>query len=375
MTSPSARRGGREHVRTLGVDAVTGTAGRGARGGAPTLHDVARMAGVSIKTVSEVVNRTGRVAPGTTARVEAAIAALGYQPNLSARRLRSGTTGVIGLAVPELSMSGYFNELSALVVREAGARGLTVLVEQTNGTRAGELEALAGPRRSVMDGLLLNSVRLDADDVVALGPLRPTVVLGERRLADDLDHVTFRNEEAARALTEHLLSLGRRRILVLGGDPVTSVTAAQRYDGYHAALRAAGEPARPELVQVVASWDHDAGYAHVVRSWNERLAFDAVLAMNDSIALGAMRALHDHGVDVPGTVAVAGIDDVVEARFAHPRLTTVDPQRQAVAALAVRTLVERIADPSRAAALHEIDGILHVRGSTVAGADDPDHNV
>ncbi len=341
----------------------------GARAGQATLHDVARLAGVSIKTVSEVVNRTGRVTPATTARVESAVAALAYQPNLSARRLRRGTTGVIGLAVPELSMSGYFNELSALIVRAAAARGLTVLIEQTDGTREGELRALSGPRRSVMDGLLLNATALDEQDLADRLPLPPTVVLGERRLGAGLDHVTFRNEEAARLVAEHLVGLGRRRILVLGGDPTTSASAARRLDGHRAALEAAGLPFDPELVRDVGLWDHDAGHAAVVRARRDGLRFDAVAAVNDSIAIGALRALHDEGVAVPDEVAVAGIDDIVDARFTFPRLTTVDPRRDELAERAVRALTERIADPARPAVVQEIEGYLRVRGSTLAGAD------
>ncbi|ADG76049.1 transcriptional regulator, LacI family [Cellulomonas flavigena DSM 20109] len=339
--------------------------------GAPTLRDVARVAGVSIKTVSEVVNRTGRVAPATSARVDAAVAALGYQPNLSARRLRSGSTGVIGLAVPELSTSGYFNELSALVVQVAAERGLTVLIEQTGGTREGELRALAGPRRSVMDGLLINAVALEEQDVAARGPLPPTVVLGERRLGGGLDHVTFANEEAARQATAHLIDLGRRRILVVAGDPARSASAARRLDGHRQALAAAGRTLDPALVRTVALWDHEAGYRAVVDACRTGQTFDAVFAVNDSLALGAMRGLHDEGVDVPGRVAVVGIDDVVEARFSNPRLTTVDPQRGTLAALAVATLAERIADPSREGVVHEIETHLQVRGSTSPDAELP----
>ncbi|MBD7919038.1 LacI family DNA-binding transcriptional regulator [Cellulomonas sp. Sa3CUA2] len=348
---------------------MAGTRDHDGHRAAPTLHDVARLAGVSIKTVSEVVNRTGRVAAATTSRVDSAVRALGYQPNLSARRLRTGTTGVIGLAVPELSMSGYFNELSALVVRAAGERGLTVLIEETGGTREGELRALRGPRRSVMDGLLLSAVALEEPDVPEPATLAPTVVLGERRLGAVLDHVTFGNEEAARLVTEHLLQLGRRRILVLAGDPTRSATAARRLAGHRRALHAAGVAPSPELVRPVGTWDHAAGYAQVRAACREALEFDAVFAMNDSLALGGLRALHDEGRDVPGAVAVAGIDDVVDARYAHPRLTTADPHREVLADLAVRTLAERITHPRRPAVVHEVAAELRVRGSTSAAAE------
>ena len=183
--------------------------------------------------------------------------------------------------------------------------------------------------------------------------------------------MTFANEEAARQVTAHLLDLGRRRILVLCGDPAVSASAARRLDGHRQALAAAGLTFAPGMIRHVKVWDHEAGYRAVVDACRSGQEFDAVFAANDSIALGAMRGLHDEGVDVPGAVAVAGIDDVVEARFSRPRLTTVDPHRDTLAALAVATLAERIADPRRAGVVHEIAAHLRVRGSTSPGAELP----
>ena len=120
---------------------------------AATLHDVARVANVSIKTVSNVINDYPHIRPETKQRVVDAIAELGYRPNLSARSLRSGRTGVIGLALPELSLS-YFAELADSVIKAADARGVTVLIEQTGGERQREIELLSSPRRQLTDGLL-----------------------------------------------------------------------------------------------------------------------------------------------------------------------------------------------------------------------------
>jgi len=333
---------------------------------AVTVHDVALQAGVSIKTVSEVVNRSGKVSPPTTARVEAAIAALGYQPNLSARRLRQGRTGVIGLAIPELSASGHFSELAALVVREAGARGLTVLVEETGGTREGELGALSGPRRSVVDGLLLNALSLRPDDLERAAGL-PTVLLGEHAPGISVPHVTFDNVAAASAVTEHLLDGGRRRILVVGGDPAVSASAAQRLDGHDRALARRGLSPAPELRRTVVEWDHACGYDAVLQAHRDGVEIDAVFGLNDALALGALRALHDLGRDVPRDVAVAGIDDIVEARFSFPRLTTVDPDRPRMAVLALDLLGDRIAGREPDPALVAVPAGLRVRESTRVG--------
>lgn len=311
---------------------------------AVTLHDVARAAGVSIKTVSEVVNHSTRVAPHTRARVEAAVAELGYQPNLSARRLRSGRTGVIGLAIPELTTSGYFSELAAVVVDAAERLGLVVLIEQTGGLRAKELAALSSARRSMTDGLLLNALELDPPDVEHLPRTSPTVLLGERRLGDRFDHVTFRNTDAAHAAATHLIRRGRRRILLLSGDPVTSASAATRLTGFTRALADAGIEPDPALVARIDVWDHESGLLATRDALARGVQFDAVLGMNDALTLGAVRALHDAGRTIPGDVAVIGIDNIIEGCHSHPRLTTVDPDRAGIAAQALDLLLARLAD-------------------------------
>ena len=180
-----------------------------------TLHDVAKAASVSFKTVSNVVNNHPHVRPETRARVQAAIDELGYQPNVSARHLRSGRSGVIGLAVPELSLA-YFAQLADEVIQAAEKRGLVVLIEQTGGDRNRELEVLRSPRLQLTDGLLFSPLGLSIDDAPLVDIDTPLVLLGERIFHGPADHVTMRNVEAAEAATEHLLGLGRRRIAVLG---------------------------------------------------------------------------------------------------------------------------------------------------------------
>jgi DNA-binding LacI/PurR family transcriptional regulator len=314
-----------------------------------TLHDVARAAGVSIKTVSEVVNRSTRVAPHTRARVEAAVAELGYQPNLSARRLRSGRTGVVGLAIPELTMSGHFSELAASVVEAAERLDLVVLIEQTGGLRANELAALSSARRSMTDGLLLNALELDPTDVAGLPRATPTVLLGERRLGDRFDHVTFRNADAAHAATTHLVRRGRRRILLLSGWRSTSASAAARLVGFSRALADSGVDPDPSLVVEVDRWDHETGLLATRDALARGVRFDAVLGMNDALALGAIRALHDAGLAIPGDVAVVGFDNIIESRHSHPRLTTIDPRRDTIATHAIDLLLARLADKDDAA--------------------------
>ncbi|MCD5345164.1 LacI family DNA-binding transcriptional regulator [Agromyces sp. H3Y2-19a] len=309
---------------------------------AVTLHDVARLAGVSIKTVSNVINDYPHIRPATREKVEQAIAELGYTPNLTARSLRSGRTGAIALAVPDLALA-YFAELAASVIAAAEASGLVVLVEQTGGDRDRELELLRSPRFKMTDGLLFSALGLGQDDAEVLDVPYPLVLLGERIFDGPTDHVTMQNVAAARAATEHLIAAGRRRIAVVGvheGEVIGS--AGLRLRGYREALEAHGIAFDEALVGPSMAWHRESG----ARAMREILArgvpFDAVFAMNDTLALGAMRALLEAGRRVPDDVAVIGFDNIDEAQYTVPSLSTIDPGREWIANTAVGTLLERI---------------------------------
>ncbi|MCK6080155.1 LacI family transcriptional regulator [Microbacterium sp. EYE_5] len=311
----------------------------------PTLHDVARVAGVSIKTVSNVINDHPHVRPATREKVERAIADLGYTPNLTARNLRSGRAGAIALAVPDLALS-YFAELAGLVIAEAERRGVVVLVEQTGGDRDRELDLLRSPRRGLTDGLIFSPLGMGQEDAERLRVPYPMVLLGERVFDGPVDHVTMRNVEAARSATEHLIAAGRRRVAVIGAhDGEVIGSAGLRLRGYREALEAAGIPFDPALVGSTTMW-HRANGARTMHDVLDRgVDFDAVLGLNDTLALGAMRVLQESGRRVPEDVAVVGFDDLDEAQYSIPSLTTVDPGQEWIARTAVETLLARVAAP------------------------------
>ncbi len=309
-----------------------------------TMHDVAKLAGVSFKTVSNVINHHPHVSDATRTKVQAAIDELGYQPNLSARSLRSGRSGVIGLAVPELSLA-YFAQLADEVIQAAEKRGQVVLIEQTGGDRKRELEVLRSPRLQLTDGLLFSPLGLGIDDAALVDIDTPLVLLGERIFNGPADHVTMQNVEAARAATEHLIARGRRRIAVVGaheGEVIGS--AGLRLTGYRQALDAAGIPFDESLIAYVGTW-HRANGADAMRGLlASGVAFDGLFAMNDELALGAMRVLQEVGLVIPSDVAVIGFDDVDEGQYSIPSLSTIDPGRREIAETAVDVLLGRIAE-------------------------------
>ena len=307
-----------------------------------TLHDVANLAGVSFKTVSNVVNDHPHVAAGTRARVLEAIEQLGYRPNPSARSLRSGRTGAIGLAVPELSLA-YFAELADEVITVAEEHHTVVLIEQTGGDPRREREVLSGARRQMTDGLLFSPLGLSNEDAGMLEVDFPVVLLGERIFDGPVDHVTMENVDAASAATEHLIASGRRRIAVIGAHPGETIgSAGLRVAGYRAALEAAAIPYDDELIIDAGPWHRVNGAEAMRRLLDRNVTFDAVFALNDELALGALRVLRERSFDVPGDVSIIGFDDIDEAQYSLPSLTTVDPGRREIARLAVETLLTRI---------------------------------
>jgi DNA-binding LacI/PurR family transcriptional regulator len=338
-----------------------------------TMRDVAEAAGVSTKTVSNVVNGYPYIRPETRERVEAALAALGYRMNVSARNLRQGRTGMIALVVPELR-APYFAELADSVITAADAHGLRVLIEQTGGDRDREVEVLQGALRHLVDGVIFSPLALHARDRARFAVEFPLVLLGESVFGSAADHVTMSNVEGARAATAHLLGLGRRRVVALGAPPDDRPgSATLRLEGYRGALADAGLAVDPALEVVAATWHRAGGERAVLELLDAGVAFDAVFAFNDALAHGVLHALHRRRVSVPQDVAVVGFDDTEESSYSTPTLTSVEPGRAEIARTAVELLVRRSAGEGTGADEHEpvlvtAPFTLQVRESTVLGA-------
>ena len=329
-----------------------------------TVKDVAARAGVSPKTVSNVINGVVFVRPETRERVERALAELDYVPNLGARGLRNGRYGLIALALPDLS-TAYSAELAHHFVEEAHARGWSLQIEETASEPGRERDLLSRARSHLVDGLVLNPVSLaDSAVPVAAGPLPPTVLIGEV-VQDRADHVGVDSVQAARDMTEHLLATGRRRIAVVGSPAELETAAArQRTEGYRLALAAAGVAHDPLLEISARHWTTgdavEAVRAHLARS----PAPEAFVCFTDSMALGVLSVLWEHGLRVPEDVAVAGFDDIAGAQYAVPPLTTVSFDLRGYAVAALDLLAERIVDPSRPARQIVYPHRIVVRAST-----------
>ncbi|MEU2198513.1 LacI family DNA-binding transcriptional regulator [Isoptericola sp. NPDC019482] len=329
-----------------GQVAADGTPTGGARRRPPGIKDVAAAAGVSWKTVSNVVNGTGRVGAATRERVEGVIAELGYRPSLAGRQLRQGRTGILALAVPQID-SPYFSTLAHETIEVAAARGYRVLIDETRGDADAERLVARGFDVRLIDGIVFSPLDLSLGEVDELRGATPMVLLGERPWTPGAplttDHVSIDNVAAAREATRHLLETGRRRLAFLGAEPgVPERSGAPRLRGFVEELCDAGLEARPDWLLPVPDYSRAAG-ARAVEDVLARVGeIDGLVCGNDLLALGAMHVLRTNGVRVPEDVGVVGWDNTEDGRYANPGLTTVAPDVRGIAERAVARLVAQV---------------------------------
>jgi LacI family repressor for deo operon, udp, cdd, tsx, nupC, and nupG len=301
------------------------------------MQDVAEHAGVSVRTVSNVVNNYVYVSPEMRERVQASLDQLEYKMDYVARGLRSGRTGMVALVIPQLA-EPYFAQLAQAVIRAAAHRGLSVLIEATEDDAETEKRIMKGALATVADGVLLSASQATIEDP----PDVPLVLLGEHTATPYGDHVGIDNVAASRTVVRHLLSQGCRVLAALGVND--SDTAVLRLRGFHEELDAWGIGAAPRLELATSDWSPRGGYEAVARllSADRRALPEAVFAFNDSLAFGTLRVLRENGVDVPGQVAVAGIDDLVQSAFMDPPLTSLAPDLGEIAESALSALTLQI---------------------------------
>jgi LacI family transcriptional regulator len=322
-------------------------------GGGATIHDVARLAGVSVATVSNVVNESRPVAPETRERVRRAVAALGYTPHAAARSMRGRGSGLVGLIVADIT-NPFFTSLVQSVERAANAHGYAVLLCNSDEDQAREERSLQLLRTQRVDGIILAATgQASAGRAAALAQLRVPVVLVDRGLPEfGLDAVILDNRRAALEATRHMLGFGHQRVAMIAG-PASVSTGMERLAGFREALLEAG-------VRYEDKWVRDAGF-------REERAYDlacemlaqpqrptAIFAANNLIAIGVMRAIADSRLRCPEDVSVVSIDDFAWANAFRPRLTTVAQPVDAMGEAAVRLLVHRIAGDGPAAPHTEV---------------------
>lgn len=307
-----------------------------------TIKDVAQHAGVSVTTVSHVVNETRHVSPQGRERVMAAIRELGYVPSQVARSLKSNSTRTLGMLIPN-SSNPYFAEIVRVVEDRCFAAGYTLVLCNTDDLpqRQGVYLQVLAERR--IDGLIVVSTGSDETLAKQLHGLKMPTVLLDREIDDpECDLVETAHMQGALLAVRHLQSLGHRRVACIGG-PAGVASSEQRVQGWRLALAEGGAaPTDTDALLWRGGFTSQGGYEamHAILRTDDRPS--AVFVCNDLMAIGALRAVHEIGLRVPDDLSLVGFDDIELAAYSSPPLTTVAQPKEHIGALAVDMLLERV---------------------------------
>ncbi len=326
-----------------------------------TLEDVAGMCGVSYQTVSRVVNNSPAVADKTRSKVLRAIEEIGYRPNLAARRLATRRASVIGMVGSNIT---YYGPAQVMVAIEETAKreGYNLMFARVEGLGRAELqEAIADLCAHQVDGLVIGVHAKGRLNLIRKLCRHTPFVTLDAEVAADVPTVVVDQRHGVKLVIEHLLALGHRRVAHVSG-PADWSPAEERKAAWMQALCDAGLKPGP---CVAGDWSAESGYHAAERLLAlGREQFTAIIAANDQMALGTLRALHDHGVSVPAEVSVAGYDDLPEARFFSPALTTVRHDFAAEGGRCIQVLLGMVNGESPDLPLSMLRPDLVVREST-----------
>lgn len=332
---------------------------------ARTLDDLAELSGVSRATVSRVING-GSVSPATRQRVLDVLETTNYRPNLAARNLASGRSGVVGVVMhvpaPLTFADAYFSELLTGICDSLTSQAAGMMLWLGNRTKEETLDNILG--MGMLDGVIVTADTIDDPLVDGLRASDiPLVLVGHRRADRDSSYVDVDHEAASEAITAHLISTGRNSIYHITGRP-NSVSGRDRALGFQRALRKTGLESEGHVIP--GDYTDDSGYQETKALIDSGTSFDALFCGNDNTARGAYRALSEAGRSIPGDVAVAGFDDLEFASQLDPPLTTVRQGVDEIGHEAARTLLSLLENPESGPRRVLLPTELVVRGSTTA---------
>ncbi len=324
-----------------------------------TLRDVARQAGVSIKTVSRVVNGQADVAEETQRRVKAAIDQLGYRPNRIAQGLVTNRTRTIGLILADIT-NPYFAEVALSIQEHVRAQDYNMFLYNSRGDPQEEMNALRSLAMHGVDGIILFPTHQSVQNLAQFAPTYQTLVLIDHE-HPGASSVLVELYRGACLAAEHLIEQGHRTIGMLS-EPIYSSQRGRRLRGFSETLRAHGLPAQADQV-VYASPTTEGGREGALRLLQQTPSITAIFAQNDLMALGAINACRQMGLKTPEECAVVGFDDIQFASVISPALTTVRIDRRALGQMAVDRLMAMMKEPGRVWPPLRLDVELMVRQS------------
>lgn len=299
---------------------------------ATSLKDVADAAGVSVTTVSRLLNGSLQLPPETKLRIDRAIQDLKYEPNPHARRLSRGRSDTIGLVVPDIA-NPFFATLVSAVEEEADKRGLALSLHATLNRPGREISYVTALGRNHVDGLLFITNHPDNGELASLINQTGKVVIVDEDVPDAMVPKLFSdNEHGGYLAGRHLADHGHRRVIYAGG-PQEMISTRRRSMGLERALKERGEPF--EVIRYEGNYTVEFGREAARRFLDEGMPATAIFASSDEIAIGLIQVLRAQGVSIPDEVSVIGFDDVGPLHLFAPPLTAI---RQPVRALGERAL-------------------------------------
>lgn len=296
-----------------------------------TLEMVAKEAGVSMATVSRIINGSAKVSAKRKSAVEDAIAKLDFRPNQAARGLAMGKSMTIGVITQAID-SPFYGEGLRGIEHYLLQHGYAALFMSGNWNEDDEARCMRELFSRRVDGIIIFSGRLADTDLAGFGKKVPIVISGRRLKAGGVFSLPIEDREGAVLATKHLIDLGHRRIAFIAGT-VDHPDAEERLGGYRRALSDAGIPYDTKLV-VPGDWHEEGGAEATKRLLESKVPFTALFCVNDQTAYGACLALHRSGLNVPRDVSVVGFDDLHASEYRVPPLTTV---RQSIRLLGERS--------------------------------------
>lgn len=325
----------------------------------PTLHDVAKAAGVGTTTVSRVINGGHYVAPKMLARVQRVMTDLGYQPNEAARSLKSEKSRTIGLIIPSIT-DPFFAQFAGVAEMYARREDYVLILLTSQDKPQSELDDLQIFERHRVDGLLLVPPRSGSKALIQnLRRLSVPVVSFDRPIVGrDYSSVVSANCAAAQNAVRHLLNHGRKRILCLGGDP-NLYTIRERVKGYTAALSAAGLEA---MIEMEAS-DYQSAETAIMKHMSAPGKIDAIFGLYNQSTILAYEVMQNHNVNVPDRVSLIGFDDFALAATLRPSITVVQQSIEELARTATQLLLNHMTGEANSPQQIEIAANLVIRQS------------
>ncbi|WP_438347925.1 LacI family DNA-binding transcriptional regulator [Paenibacillus sp. FA6] len=333
-----------------------------------TIKDVAREAGVSVATISRIINNKGGASPETISHVNSIIKKLNYKPNKLAKSLSEGNSNLIALLVPTLS-NPFFPELVKEIERVANENAFNVYLCNSDDNRSKVEYYLDSMKDNYVSGAIINSLHVDASDLEALEKSGiKTITIDRANFEHPYSAITVDHTLGAQLAVTHLIRDERCNNIVFIAGPRNEKSAIDRLTGFTLALNEANHSMKTTIRY--GDFGTESGYENVKSLIQAGHSFDGIFCANDAMAIGAMRACNEFGIQIPKQVKIVGYDNISIASFIYPPLSSVDQCKSEIGKLAVNELINLIKDTNYKPKQYRLEPKLVIRNSSTLNGGD-----